>query len=71
MFVFQLAGINLTVVNASPSVEDVSQYKGDKDRNVGHDFERKPAGATVGQRQRTLQVGTGWIIGRIIIAYRQ
>ena len=67
MSAFHLLRVNLPVVYAAPGVEDVSQNKGDKDGNVGHGFERKLAGAAVGQCQRALQIYGRRIVGCMVI----
>ena len=71
MPVFHFVCIDLMADDKTPGIEDVGQNKRYQDGNISHHLERKTAGATVGQRQRTLQVGHGRIISRMVIAFRQ
>lgn len=52
------------MIHGVPAIGDVGQDDGDEEGDVEHRLEREQTAATVGNRQRALQVSVGGIVGR-------
>ncbi len=65
-----LAGEAL-LVDGAPGVDDVGQDEGDDERDARHGGEGEVAGTTVGQGERTLEVGRRGVVGRVVVSHHQ
>ena len=58
-------------VNHAPSINDIGQDEGDDEWYPWHSSQGEMARTTISQCQRTLQICSGGIVGRVIVTHSQ